>query len=77
MSNALLYCRSTDRRTKSGQEREILQKIIDNGGFSIFWVTAHQMRANAATRLEESGTIIRGKDNYPWCKYTIYEKNKT
>jgi len=74
MSNALLYCRSTDRRTKSGQEREILQKIIDNGGFSIFWVTDTQKRACAATRLHDLGVIIKGKDSYPWCKYTIAEK---
>jgi len=60
-----------DLRTREGREKEIIDRINEYGGFSIFWVTDNQKRAHAADRLIERGVIIRQKDDYPWCSYAI------
>ena len=31
-----------DGRTKAGQELEIINRVNNHGGFSIFWITANQ-----------------------------------
>lgn len=58
-----------DLRTKKGNEEQVLRAVRLNGGFSIFWVTDTQKRAQAADRLIEQGKIKRLPDSYPWCAY--------
>lgn len=54
--------------------RELMQ-LIDDGGASIFWLTATQARAKRMTRLEQTGQIVRRKDDprdvYPWCVFEV------
>ena len=66
----------TDLRTKAGREEEIIQKIIDSGGLSIFWATENQARACAIDRLIMKVKIKR-KDCahiFPFVEYEILEK---
>ena len=61
-----------DLRTTTGQERAILIQVRDKGGFSIFWVTANQRRAIAATKLVDIGALVPiKKAPYPWCDHEI------
>jgi len=62
-----------DLRTRDGQEQHVLRQIREHGGFTIFWATKNQKRANAAQRLHDSGKIIDMGGQYPWCKYRIEE----
>lgn len=68
-----------DRRTRAGQEREIIERIAKYGGFSVFWITENQKRAHAADRLENAGVIYRDNDDgphlFPWIKMKIDARN--
>jgi len=55
-----------DGRTKAGQELEIINRVNNHGGFSIFWITANQKRACAGMRLQESGRMEVTPKGYPW-----------
>ncbi|QLG87683.1 hypothetical protein HQ393_05115 [Chitinibacter bivalviorum] len=57
--------------TRQQWEHQVLMRVKRDGGFSMFWVTENGHRAAAATRLVESGKIIRQPDQYPWCAYQI------
>lgn len=71
----LLSQYSTDKRTHSGQERLILEQVIQNGGFSIFWITENQKRAYAGERLRKSGIISIIGGSFPWHKVEVVNKN--
>jgi hypothetical protein len=63
-----------DGRTREGKEHDVIKQVRENGGFSIFWVTDHQSRACAATRLVDNGTLKEpksGKGEYPWCAWEL------
>jgi hypothetical protein len=65
-------------KTREKIDKETLDYIREHKGASIFWITDTQYRAASVTRLEETGKIIRQKDNkydlYPWCVFTINEE---
>lgn len=69
-----------DKRTREGQEREVLGYVRTFGGLSIFWITDNQKRANAVQRLEDSGRIVRHmrskRNKYPWCVYSLAKEKK-
>lgn len=56
-------------------EREVMKRVRENGGFTVFWVTETQSIAEAATRLIDQGKIVRktgeGFGRFPWCGYDI------
>ena len=58
-----------DKRTKEGQEFDVMRQVVESGGFSIFWATETFKRACAIDRLEKTGKIKRTGGNYPWCAY--------
>lgn len=65
-----------DMRTAKDQEQDVINYVKKHGGFSIFWVTDNQKRACAATRLVESGRIVRIPDNgYPWCGFKVVDNH--
>lgn len=41
---------------------QIREQIRQHGGFSIWWITANQRRAKAATQMRESGEILTDND---------------
>ena len=58
-------------RTRAGQEISVIEKIRDDGGFTIFWATETQRRACAIERLQKRGEIRRVGGSYPFCKYEL------
>lgn len=68
---------STDRRTRSGRKKEILDHIHFHGGFSIFWVTEHYLRAVVATEMQNTGEIVTDNKTYgyPWIGAKIAKQN--
>lgn len=58
-------------------EREVMNRVREHGGFTVFWVTETESIAKAATRLIEQGKIVRktgeGFGRFPWCGYDIKE----
>ena len=63
-----------DYRTREGCEREVLNAVQKDGGFSIFWITENQKRAYAGTRLVNDGRIIRTGGDFPWMKFKLAAK---
>jgi hypothetical protein len=64
----------TDRRTRSGIETTVLEKIRSHGGFSVFWACSNASRANAIQRLSDGGRIKRIRRGlFPWCPYRVIE----
>lgn len=62
--------------TRDWWEAQVLNKVREDGGFSIFWITANQFRAHAANRLEEAGKITRIEiGQFPWCPYRETNEN--
>ena len=62
---------SNDLRTKQGQEEIVIDKIREDGGFTVFWAAETQRRACAIERLQKRGEIRRVGGNYPFCKYEL------
>ena len=60
-----------DLRTRSGQEKSVIEQIREDGGFSIFWATETQRRACAIERLQKRGEIRRVGGSYPFCNYEL------
>ena len=62
----------------ANNRQEIIDQIREDGGASVFWITANQRRAAIVTDLEESGAIVRKRrnklDRYPWCVFEVVEK---
>jgi hypothetical protein len=57
----------TDRRTKAGRRAEIIAHVEERGGFSIFWITEHQLRAIVGTEMMGSGELVETqKSSFPW-----------
>lgn len=61
--------------TREGQEDEVIGQVLKHGGFSVFWATAHQKRAHAIERLQNTGRIVRDGGDYPWCAYHLAVTN--
>lgn len=57
--------------TREGREAEILDRIREYDGVTVFWVTDNQKRAHAMDRLETSGRVIRQGGSFPWMTYII------
>lgn len=57
-------------------QRELAQ-IKEDGGCTIFWLTATQSRARRLEHAENDGLIVRKKDDprdqYPWCVFEVKE----
>lgn len=68
---------SSDRRTRAGRRKEILDHIRFHGGFSIFWVTEHYLRAVVATEMQNTGEIVTDNKTYgyPWIGAKIAKQN--
>jgi hypothetical protein len=68
---------SSDRRTRAGRRKEILDHIRLHGGFSIFWVTEHHLRAVVAEEMQEAGEIVTDNKTYgfPWIRVQISKQN--
>ena len=61
-------------RTRRGREAEVIGQVESQGGFSVFWATENQTRANAIVRLCSAGKIERTKlGRYPWCPYRVIQ----
>ncbi len=61
-------------RTRKGREAEVIGQVKSHGGFSVFWATENQAKANAIMRLSSTGKIERTKlGRYPWCPYRLIE----
>ena len=62
-----------DGRSREYNEARVLKRIREYGGASIFWITEHPRLASATQRLQDSGVIIRHRENkhdrYPWCVF--------
>lgn len=57
----------TDRRTKAGRRDEIIAEVQEWGGFSIFWITEHQLRAIVGTEMMDRGELVETrKSSFPW-----------
>ena len=57
----------TDRRTKAGRRAEIIAEVEEWGGFSIFWITEHKLRAIVGTEMMERGELVETrKSSFPW-----------
>jgi hypothetical protein len=57
----------TDRRTKAGRRAEIIAEVQEWGGFSIFWITEHKLRAIVGTEMMERGELVETrKSSFPW-----------
>ena len=67
--------RDLDLRTREGREDEVRRQVRDFGGFSVFWVTENERRAQAADRLIMRREIIRNEPDtgFPWCSYRLRE----
>jgi len=68
-----------DRRTRSGRRKEILDHIRFHGGFSIFWITGHRLRAVVADEMQKNGEIITDNKTYkyPWIGAKIAQDQRT
>ena len=66
-----------DRRTRAGRRKEILDHIRFHGGFSIFWVTEHRLRAVVAEEMEKAGEIVTDNKThgYPWLGAKVLKQN--
>lgn len=66
-----------DLRTRKGREEEVLAKVKENRGFSIFWATENAARTAAIERLQGRGKIkpVLGGE-YPWCGYRVVTEDK-
>lgn len=57
-------------------QRELAQ-IKEEGGCTLFWMTATQARALRLYRAERDGLLVRKKDDprdqYPWCVFEVKE----
>jgi hypothetical protein len=69
---------ASDLRTRAGRRKEILDHIRFHGGFSIFWVTEHRLRAVVAEEMEKAGEIVTDNKThgYPWLGVKILKQNK-
>jgi hypothetical protein len=57
----------TDRRTKAGRRAEIIAEVQEWGGFSVFWITEHKLRAIVGTEMMERGELVETrKSSFPW-----------
>ena len=66
-----------DERTMEGQEQLVINYVEANGGFSVFWVTEHQQRAYAATRLMKRGVLKETrKAGFPWHALEVVGEEK-
>jgi len=61
--------------TAKGNQEHVIEQVRQYGGFTVFWVTDTQKRAEAATRLQEAGVILPAEKQapFPWCAYTLAE----
>lgn len=60
-----------DLRTREGQRLEIIREVRNYGGFSIFWITAHRLRAIVGTEMVADGTIISAGGQFPFIKFSL------
>ena len=60
-----------DLRTRRGREKEVVEQVQAEGGFSIFWATVDIKRAHAIARLEKAGRLRRDGGEFPWCRYAL------
>ena len=59
--------RAPDRRTKEGRRAEIIAQVEESGGFSVFWITAHRLRAVVGTEMLQRGELVETrKSSFPW-----------
>ena len=64
-SSALLE--RLDLRTKDGRRAEIIAQVEESGGFSVFWITEHRLRAIVGTEMMERGELVEThKSSFPW-----------
>lgn len=61
------------RRTQA----EVLRRVREDGGFSVFWATENQTRARIIDHMVRLGEIVRLLDDprhvFPWCVYRVGE----
>lgn len=55
-----------DLRTRKGRRAEIINQIKEHGGWSIFWITEHRLRAIVATDMVSSKEITVRNRQFPW-----------
>ena len=60
-----------DLRTTEGRKQEILECIREDGGFTIFWITATYLRAYVADTMRSNGEIETTPTEYPNIKARI------
>ena len=59
--------RAPDLRTKEGRRAEIIAQVEESGGFSVFWVTEHKLRAIVGTEMLQRGELVETrKSSFPW-----------
>lgn len=63
--------RPLDLRTKAGRRAEILSQVREHGGFSIFWITEHRLRAVVGTEMVNRKEIHVRNKRFPWSDVTI------
>jgi hypothetical protein len=61
-------------------ETQVLDRVRQEGGFSVFWATQSIEIARAIDRLHWKLGVIerrkgRGKGRFPWCGYQLTGKN--
>ena len=59
------------------EESKVLAEVTRLGAVSIFWITENDSRAAAVQRLQDSGLIVRcrddSRDRYPICVFRVRE----
>ena len=60
-----------DLRTRQGRRAEIINQIKDHGGWSIFWITEHRLRAIVATDMIFREEIKVTNREFPWSDVSI------
>jgi hypothetical protein len=67
----------TDRRTKAGRRAEIIAEVEECGGFSVFWITEHKLRAIVGTEMMQSGELVETqKSSFPsYCLKVVLRSN--
>lgn len=55
-------------------KKEVINKIKADGGFTVFWATMDQQRAELIDRLVDEGIIITEPESYPFIKAKVNEQ---
>jgi len=60
-----------DLRTRQGRRAEIINQIKEHGGWSVFWITEHRLRAIVATDMAFREEIKVTNREFPWSDVCI------